>query len=548
MVEDGIKSPGPAAVRAELQRMTSSDDFKATTRNRRFLEFVVEETLAGRQDLIKAYTIATCVFGRGADFDPQVDSIVRIEAGRLRRALEHYYLTAGRADPLVISIPKGSYVPEFEATGHGVEAVPLPPRDCEAAAAGTDRGASILVPGFEEEGDQSAFPNLTRGFTRRIVAGLSRFSDLTVISPQPLVRGDGQDTPPVREVDYLVTGGTTITATHFSAEALLLDAGTGHCLWGGVFDRPIGPQGPTAARDAVASELVRTLAQPYGAIYVAQSRQLDAADHASSARASVLLFRRYARTSDRALQETVRLALEAAVERDPHYAEAFACLSQVYTNIVRFGVGPGPVADSPPARRAFELAYRAIELAPNSSRGHHALSRIHWFTGNTAGSFQELEIARALNPNDTGILADFGQQCAVMADWERALPLLETAYATNPGLPSSHRVGFALHHFWHGRYEEALAEARKIEISRVIYGHMMVAVAAIRLGRTAEAAAAIATILEIDPDYGEHALEDLARRNVEANLASALVEALWDAGLPQGPKARLPVPHLRSVR
>ena len=93
--ESGIKSPDLATVRAQLERMIASDDFTATSRNRRFLEFVVDETLAGRRELIKAYTIATSVFGRGADFDPQFDSIVRIEAGRLRRALEHYYLTGG---------------------------------------------------------------------------------------------------------------------------------------------------------------------------------------------------------------------------------------------------------------------------------------------------------------------------------------------------------------------------------------------------------------------------------------------------------------------
>lgn len=538
MGESGIKSPDLATVRAQLERMIASDDFTATSRNRRFLEFVVDETLAGRRELIKAYTIATSVFGRGADFDPQFDSIVRIEAGRLRRALEHYYLTGGRTDPVIISIPKGSYVPEFAVRVPAGEAPP-PGRVGTYAR----QGASVLVPGFEEEGDQSAFPNLTRGFTRHVVAGLARFTDLTVYGPDTSAFQSGQPQKIESDVDYLVTGGTTITATRFGAEALLLDVRTGRCLWGDVFERPIQPGGLAWARDTVAGEIVRALAQPYGAIFVAQSRDIDtAAAGSSSSCASILLFRRYARTFDRSLQETVRRALEAAIVRDPDYAEAFTCLSQVYTDILRFGIDPGPDA----ADRAFALARRAIELAPNSSRSHHALSRAYWFTGETAASFEELEVARALNPYDTGVLADFGQQYAVMADWAKAIPLLEAAYAQNPGLPSSYHVGFALFHFAHGRFDAALAEARKIDVSGVIYGHLMVAVCAIRLGREAEALRAVATILEIDPDYADHAAADLARRNVEPDLAATLLAALGDAGLPSSPAPRR-APHLRSV-
>src|SRR5262245_14454649 len=86
------------AIRAELQRIVTSREFDASERNHRFLQYVVEETLAGRSDHIKAYSIATSVFGRGQGFDPQTDPIIRIEASRLRRALERYYLTAGKAD------------------------------------------------------------------------------------------------------------------------------------------------------------------------------------------------------------------------------------------------------------------------------------------------------------------------------------------------------------------------------------------------------------------------------------------------------------------
>ena len=186
MVDDGV-SVGPLAVRAQLMRILGSADFDASERNRRFLSHVVEETLSGRSARIKAYTIATSVFGRGEDFDPQVDSIVRIEAGRLRRSLDNYYLRKGADDPVRIVIPKGTYVPTFQSCG-----APSPKADTLAVDPPTLRkrdyrhGPIIFVAPFEEEGDQADHPNFTHGLVRQIIVGLSRFTDLFVFGTQPV--------------------------------------------------------------------------------------------------------------------------------------------------------------------------------------------------------------------------------------------------------------------------------------------------------------------------------------------------------------------------
>lgn len=100
-------------VRAALDRIVSSPLLAKSPQLAHFLIFIVEETLGGRGNRLKAYTIATDALGRDADFDPQSDPIVRVEAGRLRRALEQYYATEGRDDPLTIELPLGHYVPVF---------------------------------------------------------------------------------------------------------------------------------------------------------------------------------------------------------------------------------------------------------------------------------------------------------------------------------------------------------------------------------------------------------------------------------------------------
>jgi tetratricopeptide (TPR) repeat protein len=92
-----------------LERVLGSTAFRRASGLRRFLEYVVRETLAGRGDRLKEYTIGVEVCRRGADFDPRIDTIVRVAAIKLRQRLNAYYRTEGATDPVLISIPKGSY-------------------------------------------------------------------------------------------------------------------------------------------------------------------------------------------------------------------------------------------------------------------------------------------------------------------------------------------------------------------------------------------------------------------------------------------------------
>src|SRR5688500_13257407 len=105
--------PGAQPVRRQLEHLFASPDFDASPRSREFLRFVTEETLAGSQANLTQSAIAVRVFGRKEDFDAVVDPIVRIQAGRLRRSLERYYLLSGRHDAVRIELPKGGYVPTF---------------------------------------------------------------------------------------------------------------------------------------------------------------------------------------------------------------------------------------------------------------------------------------------------------------------------------------------------------------------------------------------------------------------------------------------------
>ncbi|MBX9907713.1 MAG: hypothetical protein K2Z25_03280 [Beijerinckiaceae bacterium] len=111
-----------ALIRAALDRVLASDAFRSAPQLAAFLGFIVERSLAGRAAELKGYTIAVEAFGRSPDFDPQTDPIVRVEAGRLRKALVQYYAGEGAAEPLRITIPVGGYVPSFLSDGPGLVA------------------------------------------------------------------------------------------------------------------------------------------------------------------------------------------------------------------------------------------------------------------------------------------------------------------------------------------------------------------------------------------------------------------------------------------
>jgi hypothetical protein len=107
-------TPSPEAIREQLRAILAGRQFATAARARRFLTYVVEQTLAGHSDSIKELVLGIEVFDRPSDFDPKIDPIVRVEAGKLRKRLEEYYSDDGVSSDLRIEIPRGSYIPQFQ--------------------------------------------------------------------------------------------------------------------------------------------------------------------------------------------------------------------------------------------------------------------------------------------------------------------------------------------------------------------------------------------------------------------------------------------------
>ncbi len=575
----------PAEIREQLRRILDSSNFDASERNRGFLEYIVEEKLSGRGDRIKAYSIATTVFGRDDSFDPQLDPIVRIEASRLRRSLERYYLTCGHDNPIKFTIPKGAYIPEFERQGVQVEAqeeaaaatepapqtLAPPPRRgkpgwrmavaglavavflavtagatlwftgygpfaTEAELPSFDReGPAIFVMPFAEDGKVEALQNFTHGLTREVVVALTRFKDLFVFGPETSFSyGDGANLREVAsdlQVDYILTGGTTVHGGRFAVDVQLVDAETGQYVWATRAEGDLSVDDILAARDEVANRVAQSLAQPYGIIFTKQTQEREGkAPDSLSSYDCVLRFYLYWKSYKREFYPTVYRCLKMAIANDPEYAEAYAALSLIYSDAYRFGFTAANIEENP-REKALTLAKRSIEIAPNLARGHHALMLAHWLNNDVELSFEAGRRGLAANPYDTELMAELGMRYVYRDQREMGLPLLREAFARNPGQPSGYRMPLFLHHYLEGRYEEAYHEARMIDAPNLIFTHVVVAVAAAGVDKKAEAKAAVDRILVMAPNFGEIVVAELEKRNISSQIIDAVVKGLRDAGL-----------------
>jgi adenylate cyclase len=272
-------------VREQLDRIIASKDFDASDRNRRFLDYVVSEALCGRGYRIKAYNIATTVFGRDERFDPQLDSIVRIEAGRLRRSLVHYYLTAGKDDPVLITMPPGAYVPKFENVADltrdvrsaSLQALPSFSQPARAMDATSPvKRPTVCVAPFEAEGTDPLIGMVSRSCSRQFMVEMSRYAELFVHdrfdSPESARDGGRSGSGGSPCARFLVSGSTSLQDRILCVIVLLLDVSTGRYLWA---DR-LELCSISAPVQLLCSEIVQEVARPHGVIHQKLMVAIDA--------------------------------------------------------------------------------------------------------------------------------------------------------------------------------------------------------------------------------------------------------------------------------
>ena len=123
----------------QIDRLTKSHSLHSSESLCKLLRYLAEHSLDHHGIALKEYQIATEVLGRPAGFDPQSDSTVRVQAGRLRVKLAEYYAHEGVNDPILVELPKGSYTLTFQLRG---SAAALEPESKPAAVEPKEKNLS----------------------------------------------------------------------------------------------------------------------------------------------------------------------------------------------------------------------------------------------------------------------------------------------------------------------------------------------------------------------------------------------------------------------
>ncbi|MCB1490180.1 MAG: hypothetical protein KDJ88_22310 [Bauldia sp.] len=579
------RTPEAPAVTAELERLLASPGLEASDRRRAFLRYIVEETLAGRADRLKGYSIAIAVFDRDEDFDAQADPVVRLEARRLRRDLDSYYMGVGSRDPVRISIPKGSYVPRFEVhdAGHGVpqddrhepSEVPAPPAPADATAETTSPGQpvrpagrvsalafllavavllivvlagalawmafssdaarveggvaepSLVVLPFRSSGPVENGDYLAEGIGQQLVGDLLRFPGFRVYTLPATVGTSPEALRLARDagVSYVVSGSVSGAGEMVRVGAQVKDAGTGRVIWSATYDRPVAPEALIETQDEIAGEIATVVGQPYGVV----GADLEDRAHTSqvaSMQSYVCVLRAYSyrRTFDRARFNEVLPCIEETVQRDPGYGDAWAMLAWLHLDAARFGY-TGHEDAALEYQDALDAANHAMRIEANNPIAVQAAAAINHYMGRFDEGERLARLAVALNPYDPDALAQLGWRLAVRGKFDEGIPLLEQAISRTLNPPGWYFHLIAVHLYLEGRYQEMLDVAERSGVDGSGMSQAFVAIAAGAIG-DAERARTALKALE-GPGYAAWGTGEMFRRHgATEEIGAALVRGL----------------------
>lgn len=570
----------------QLERILSSPEFRLPERAGRFLEFIVTETLAGRSGYLKAFTIAQAVFGRDANFDAQQDPCVRIEAGRLRRELEHYYLTAGSTDRIIITVPRGGYVPVFDVrqdiehtdiSSFGRSSRPVSGRDDAGqvniirsttiqdgagrhlsrlrywllaggvgivlasmvallqhaslfdtetkAVRGVTSRPTIVVEHFESASDGGYASDISRGITDDIIEKLVPFNDIIVVAPLPRNPESQAAAKPL----YILQGSVRLEGGTLRSTARLVRRADGVVIWANNYDADMKVQGILKTQASLAEHIATAVARPFGVMFKADTASIAGGPDAFSC---ILSYYSYRSEMTVKAHEVAKSCLQRTVEKTPDDSNVAAFLSLVHLDEFRFPYQLNTKPTAATLNLAKELAERAVLLDQKNARALQALMLANFFSNDIVAALRAGEAAYASNPNDTEVAGEYGLRLSMSGKWSRGCELISEAISRNAGPRGYYEVGMALCALMRGDTQAAELWSRMSDLNYNPMHRLVLLSILGTLGKTAEAKEQLDWIQLRSPALIPNVRREVAKRLARTEDQERFLAGLKAAGLP----------------
>jgi TolB-like protein len=575
-------APSAEQVRAELARVLGSSVFAQAGRSTEFLRFVVEETLAGRADRLKGYTIAIEVFGKPPEFDAQTDPLVRVEAGRLRRRLIEYYHADGRDDSVRIALPKNGYAPTFTAIHAAPEpspmpsaskirrgrrrlllrgavlgsivatvaallawlawyrgAPPAPALNAEAAAARARAGPvsalgpRLLVLPLENLTGDASLDAVAAGATEEIIRALVAFNIFATASGTGRVLESADLFALRKEYDagYVLTGSVRAANGELRFALRLVDTEVGTQLWSRAFDEHTERGDAIAMEDRIGLATAEVLSSPFGPVYgheIARTAGRPAQD--LDPYECLLRFYEYSRFFDPMGHAESLRCLQRAVKGEPRFAPAWSALGVLYLHEHLYGYSPQPDR-APPLDRGLESVRTSLDIDGSGRVAAVTLAGIRLAGGDRRAFDAAVERCLAMKPLHPAVELLLGYLLIESGDWQRGTPMLDEALPLTTNVPGWAYVGYAFRYLQTHDYEQALDWSLRSDAPNWFVTSMTVTASAALAGRADIAQREKARLLQLYPDFESTGRAQIAKWNLDPTLVAALLDGLKLAGL-----------------
>jgi TolB-like protein/Tfp pilus assembly protein PilF len=428
------------------------------------LQFIVEETLAGNEAQLKEYTIALKLLSKKPDFNPQVDPVIRIHAWRLRRTLHEYYLQEGKNDEVVISIPKGAYIPIFKNRDSEVNGAAF----SERADISSRKSISVAVLPFINKSEDAATVAFADALADHISTELTRYSELSVISYYSCRNiinrvNDIKDIGLLLDARYILTGTVQADANRLRIRVQLILSETREQVWANAYERNSTTAQLFEVQDEIAWKVVSETAGHYGAIS-RNVAKLPPQKSINDLEVYNAIFWYYHFVGDVTAEMFYKAeqVLCKAVEKEPAYALGWAVLGEVWVG--GYFMGYKSRINEDQLDHAVRVGKKSLRIDPDCQHAYQTIALANIFLKRKEESLKTVDEWIKIRPGEAGIQGAMGFILICCGEYERGYKLLYDSVQLNPYYQWWFNAGFAFYHFYKNDFTSALYWSEKINM------------------------------------------------------------------------------------